>query len=35
MKLHAFGDERLWWDLEGIDAIEWATTFYQQNKEID
>jgi hypothetical protein len=24
MKLHHFGDERTWWDLEGIDPKEWA-----------
>jgi hypothetical protein len=24
MKLHAFGDERTWWDLQGVDPKEWA-----------
>jgi hypothetical protein len=24
MKLHHYGDERTWWDLKGIDPIEWA-----------
>ena len=24
MKLHAFGDERTWWDLQGIDPLKWA-----------
>ena len=24
MKLHQFGDEQTWWDLEGVDPIEWA-----------
>ena len=24
MKLHHFGDERTWWDLQGVDAKEWA-----------
>lgn len=30
MLLHAFGDERLWWDLEGIDPIAWAERFYKE-----
>ncbi len=24
MELHAFGDEQTWWDVLGIDPIEWA-----------
>jgi hypothetical protein len=24
MALHAFGDEQTWWDILGIDPIEWA-----------
>ena len=24
MKLHAFGDERTWWDLKGVDPMKWA-----------
>ena len=24
MQLHAFGDERTWWDLQGIDPLKWA-----------
>lgn len=24
MELHHFGDEQTWWDLQGIDPIEWA-----------
>jgi|TARA_R110001606_G_scaffold398634_2_gene578148 hypothetical protein len=24
MKLHHFGDERTWWDLQGVDPKEWA-----------
>lgn len=24
MALHRFGDEKTWWDLEGIDPIAWA-----------
>ena len=24
MELHAFGDEQTWWDILGIDPIEWA-----------
>jgi len=23
-ELHRFGDERTWWDLTGIDSVEWA-----------
>lgn len=24
MQLHAFGDERTWWDLQGIEPLKWA-----------
>lgn len=29
MALHAFGDERLWWDLLGIDPLDWAKSNYE------
>ena len=24
MQMHKFGDERTWWDINGIDPMEWA-----------
>jgi len=24
MELHAFGDERSWWDIHGIEPLSWA-----------
>ena len=30
MRLHAFGDEQTWWDLEGIDPIEWARRTWKE-----
>lgn len=24
MDLHSYGDERLWWDLQGVDPIAWC-----------
>jgi hypothetical protein len=23
-ELHAFGDEKTWWDLRGVDPVEWC-----------
>lgn len=23
-ELHAYGDERTWWDLKGVDPVEWC-----------
>jgi hypothetical protein len=33
MKLHAYGDEQSWWDLEGIDAKEWASKNWDKYNE--
>ena len=33
MELHAFGDERLYWDLQGIDAISIAELLFKKFKE--
>ena len=33
MKLHAYGDEQTWWDLEGIDAKSWASKNWKQYNE--
>lgn len=30
MKLHAFGDERTWWDLQGVDPVSWARTNWEK-----
>jgi hypothetical protein len=30
MKLHRFGDERTWWDLEGVDPKEWASKNWEK-----
>ena len=30
MQLHRFGDERTWWDLSGVDPIEWATRNWER-----
>jgi len=30
MKLHAFGDERTWWDLKGIDPLAWAKNNWEK-----
>jgi hypothetical protein len=32
MTLHRFGDERTWWDLEGIDPLEWAKKNWDKHK---
>jgi hypothetical protein len=29
MELHAYGNERLWWALRGIDALAWARDSYR------
>ncbi len=26
-EVHAYGDERTWWDLKGIDPIEWCKLY--------
>ena len=28
--LHAYGDERLWWDLKGIDPLSWSKEEYDR-----
>jgi hypothetical protein len=33
MTLHRFGDERTWWDLEGIDPVEWAKKNWERYNE--
>ena len=33
MELHAFGNEQTWWDLEGIDAKEWASKNWEKYNE--
>ena len=33
MELHAFGDERVYWDLQGIDAISIAELLFKKFKE--
>jgi hypothetical protein len=33
MTLHRFGDERTWWDLEGIDPLEWAKKNWERYNE--
>jgi hypothetical protein len=30
MELHGFGDERTWWDLQGIDPLEIAQQLYEE-----
>jgi len=30
MELHRFGDERTWWDLQGIDPLEIAKQLYEE-----
>jgi hypothetical protein len=32
-QLHKFGDERTWWDLEGIDPIKWAKDNYTNYRD--
>ena len=32
MQLHAFGDERTWWDLQGIDPLSWAKNNFKKFK---
>jgi hypothetical protein len=29
-QIHAFGDETLWWALNGVDPIEWAKRNWEQ-----
>lgn len=33
MELHAFGDERTWWDLQGVDAMSIAEKMYEEYKQ--
>lgn len=33
MELHAMGDERTWWDLRGIDPLQWATEKWNEYGE--
>lgn len=33
MKLHQFGNEKKWWNLEGIDVIEWAEKNWEKYNE--
>lgn len=28
--LHGYGDERLWWDLKGIEPLEWCRRSYER-----
>lgn len=30
MELHHYGDERTWWDLQGIDPLEWARANWEK-----
>lgn len=30
MKLHLFGDERTWWDLQGVDPMSWARVNWEK-----
>lgn len=30
MELHHFGDERSWWDINGIDPISWARVNWER-----
>lgn len=30
MKLHRYGDERTWWDLQGVDPAEWAKANWEK-----
>lgn len=30
MELHRFGDERLWWDLQGIEPLPIAEQLYEE-----
>lgn len=32
MELHQFGDERLWWDLKGIDPLDHAKKLFEDFK---
>jgi hypothetical protein len=32
MELHQFGDERLWWDLKGIDPLDYAKKLFEDFK---
>ena len=32
-ELHLFGDERLWWAIQGIDPLESATELFNKFKE--
>jgi len=32
--LHAYGNERVWWALNGVDAKEWAYINWQKYGEI-
>jgi len=33
MKLHRFGDERTWWDLQGVDPVKWARLNWEKFNE--
>ena len=30
MTLHAFGDEKTWWDLKGVDPLAWAKSNWEK-----
>lgn len=32
MELHAFGDERSWWDIHGIEPLGWAEKHWSKYK---
>jgi hypothetical protein len=33
MELHSFGDERTWWDLQGIEPMKWAEVNWKKYNE--
>lgn len=33
MELHAFGDEKSWWDLNGIEPLKWAEESWSKFSE--
>jgi len=33
MELHRFGDERTWWDLEGVDPKGWASKNWEKYED--
>jgi hypothetical protein len=30
MQLHHYGDERTWWDLQGVEPLEWARSNWEK-----